>query len=59
MVCVELRGFCAFGGTSGAFGGGIVLLGGRVWSVGVWSVGVCGGRSSFPHFGKLGGFCGV
>ena len=29
-VCVKLRGFCAFGGTSGAFGGGIVSFGGRL-----------------------------
>ena len=27
VLCVKLRGFCAFGGTSGAFGG-------RVWSFG-------------------------
>ena len=32
VVCVKLRGFCAFGGTSGAFGGGFMSLGGRVWS---------------------------
>ena len=43
-VCVKLRGFCPFGGTSGAFGGGFMSF---------------GVRSSFPHFGKLGGFCRV
>ena len=46
-------GFRAYGGTWGAFGSCIVLLGGRFMSFGGR-----GGRSSFPHFGELGGFCG-
>ena len=56
VVCVKLRGFRGFGGTSGAFGGGFMSFGGRFVSFGgrVWSL---GGRSSFPLFGELGGFC--
>ena len=46
MVCVKLRGFCAFGGTWSAFGGGFMSFGGWCFC------------PSFPHFGELGGFCG-
>ena len=34
-----------------SFGGHFGGFGGRVWSF--------GGHPSFPHFGELGGFCGV
>ena len=36
------------------FGGGFMSFGGRGWSFGGWCF--C---PSFPHFGELGGFCGV
>ena len=51
-VCVKLRGFCAFGGTSGAFGGRIGLLGGGFMSFGGRLV-VVGGHLLFRFSGNL------
>ena len=52
VVCVKLRGFCAFGGTSGAFGGRIGLLGGGFMSFGGRLV-VVGGHLLFRFSGNL------